>query len=108
MQATCANSRRARGQGELVYNQPCKAFSKLFTQMLTCANGLLSVLKFLLLFDLPFPRLSVHRQTDRQTDILHDYCNPLLCICVRVNDSYRNPTSVLNRSKKTFRSKVIA
>ena len=37
--------------------QPCKAFGKLFTEILPCSNGFLSVLKVLLSFDLLFPRL---------------------------------------------------
>ena len=38
--------------------------------MMTCANGFLFVVKVLLSYDLPFQRLSVHRQTDRKTLVL--------------------------------------
>ena len=63
--------------GRIGLYQPCKAFGKLFTQLLPLANGFL----FLKLsFDLPFPRLNVHRQTR------DDYCNPPLRMRARVND----------------------
>ena len=54
--------------------QASRVFSKLFTEKCTSTHGLSSSRKLCLPCDLPFPRLSLYRRTNRRTDRQTDTC----------------------------------